>query len=52
MQPNSARYLSLQSIDAPVGARINTICFFSKSGEPLLRRIAEHNSGRYRFVGQ
>jgi len=30
--------------------QIHTIAFYDNQGEPLLRRIAEENRGRYRFV--
>lgn len=31
--------------------RVNTICFFSNSGEAVLRGIAKRNLGTYKFVG-
>ncbi len=33
-------------------AIIHTICFVYSDGEPLLKEIAAHNGGTYRFVGE
>jgi hypothetical protein len=43
----------VQAIDEandPLHASINTVGFYSREGEPVLRKIAEDNHGTYRFV--
>jgi hypothetical protein len=43
----------VQAIDDandPLHASINTVGFYSREGEPVLRKIAEDNHGTYRFV--
>lgn len=41
----------VDGLNAGRKVRVNAICFFSRSGENVLRRIAERNSGTYKFVG-
>jgi hypothetical protein len=41
---------SIRAANAPLNAQINTIGFYSREGEPVLRQIAEENRGLYRFV--
>jgi hypothetical protein len=31
---------------------VNTICFISQAGEPLMKKIAEDNNGKYKFVSE
>jgi len=41
---------NVREANASVNARINTIGFYNRDGEPDLRRIADENRGAYRFV--
>lgn len=41
---------NVREANASVNARINTIGFDSRAGEPGMRRMADENRGAYRFV--
>jgi len=41
---------AIRAVNGPVGARVNTIDFYSHDGEEGMRRIAGENNGIYRFV--
>jgi hypothetical protein len=41
---------AIRSANEPVNARIQTIGFYSREGEAVLRQIASENHGNYRFV--
>ncbi len=40
----------ITELNSPTGVRIHTIAFFSRSGEEILRELAEDNNGLHRFV--
>ena len=40
----------LRSLNRLRGTRIYTICFKERSGIPIMKRIAEENHGRYKYV--
>lgn len=46
--PGSPEFI--RQLNAESNVRINTVAFLSRSGEALLRRIADENNGDYRFV--
>jgi hypothetical protein len=41
---------NIREANASVNAHINTIGFYSRAGEPGLRRVADENRGTYRFI--
>ncbi len=41
---------AIRDANAPLNVHINTIGFYSREGEQVLRQIAEENSGIFRFV--
>jgi hypothetical protein len=41
---------AVREANGPIHAHINTIGFYSRDGEPVLREIAGENQGIYRFV--
>ena len=41
---------AIHDANDPLNASINTVGFYSREGEPVLRKIAEENHGIYRFV--
>ncbi len=60
MEPDAIFFLTDGGFEAHVAAiinqantnsvSINTICFISRAGEPILKQIAKANQGDYRFV--
>ena len=40
----------IRKLNPDRGCRIYTICFKERSGERIMKRIADENRGRYKFV--